>query len=142
MWYNFGMKKKAKRFAKYYARSGNAFEAAKRAGYRGDHKRVGYEALFLLNDPEVMDLVKQYRIEYRVNDTAKKFEVLVGFQTIYDNCIEKTEDGGMRNVNGAIKALENIAKLQGLYDDKNNVTGSVGGNIEVKLVLDEPDADS
>lgn len=129
---------KQKRFADYYIETGNATEAAKRAGYKG--KFAGQNADKLLKNTNIRAYLDQRIAEKDGERIAKQDEILefltnvmrgkvqeqfplglgMGEQTL----VKKELDGKDR-----IKAAELLGKRYALWTDKQQIEGNVAVQI-------------
>lgn len=122
---------KQKKFADYYLGEAkfNASEAARLAGY--SKKTAGSIGHTLLKNVEVLAYMRDIQAAAGINEFQTLYELKdVGYsewrehvQIIYDN--QGNVKDVMVNLRDKVKALEILAKIQKLTDDKANV------NVEV-----------
>ena len=128
------MTPKQKRFCLEYANTGNATQSAISAGYA--EKTARSQGQRLLTQPSVQDYLKQLAEEYASAKiaTAKEMqEVLTSIirqeldeeVIVVEGCgdgiseaVTKTKKPSVKDV---ILAIDKLAKMQGLYNDKMNV---------------------
>lgn len=106
------MNERQKRFAEYYAQSGNAAQSAVKAGY--SEKYAGQNADKLLKNTNIAEYIKQ--LAEKVQDsrimTAKERQAL-----LFD--IAKNGDNAASD---RIKAVDTLNKMTGEYTVKVNTT--------------------
>lgn len=128
------MTPKQKKFCLEYANTGNATQSAISAGYA--EKTARSQGQRLLTQPSVQDYLKQLAEEYASAKiaTAKEMqEVLTSIirqeldeeVIVVEGCgdgiseaVTKTKKPSVKDV---ILAIDKLAKMQGLYNDKMNV---------------------
>ena len=128
------MTARQKRFCLEYANTGNATQSAISAGYA--EKTARSQGQRLLTQPSVQDYLKQLAEEYASAKiaTAKEMqEVLTSIirqeldeeVIVVEGCgdgiseaVTKTKKPSVKDV---ILAIDKLAKMQGLYNDKMNV---------------------
>lgn len=129
---------KQKRFADYYIESGNATEAAKKAGYKGDY--VGQNADKLLKNTNIrvyidkmiatkdneriasQDEVLEFLTSVMRGKVTEKIPVLVG------NGVQELVEN-IPAVQVREKAAELLGKRYALWTDKQQLSGSLGVTI-------------
>lgn len=119
---------KQKRFIDYYIETGNATEACKRAGYKGNNlDRIGHENLRKLESfiNEKMQLKDNERI-------ASQNEVLEYLTRVMRN-EEKDAFGLDASLQDRTKCAELLGKRYALFTDKKELSG---GGIKVTIVDD------
>lgn len=119
---------KQKRFIDYYIETGNATEACRRAGYKGNNlDRIGHENLRKLESfiNEKMQLKDNERI-------ASQNEVLEYLTRVMRN-EEKDAFGLDASLQDRTKCAELLGKRYALFTDKKELSG---GGIKVTIVDD------
>ena len=125
---------KQKRFADYFVETGNAAEAARLAGYKGNNlNRVGSENLTKLVIREYIDsriaekdgqrIAKQDEVLEFLSNVLRGKEtetIPIGLGMGEQKLIKKELDGKDR-----IKAAELLGKRYGIWVDKQDITGQV-----------------
>jgi len=138
---------KQKRFIDYYIETGNATEAARKAGYKGknldvigsqnlgklrkfiDEKLKQKESERIASQNEVLEFLTRVM-------RGEEVEEVVGF----------TENGPVKekkapSTRDRVKAAELLGKRYMLFSDNVNLTGNVGVQIIDDIGSDEDDAD-
>lgn len=111
---------KQKRFIDFYIETGNATEAAKKAGYKGKNlNRIGSENLSKLD--KYIQVKLQGKEKSRI---ASQDEVLEAITAILRKKEASDKD--------KLKAAELLGKLYGSFSDKVELTGKDGGEIKIK----------
>ncbi|MFC2948547.1 terminase small subunit [Virgibacillus sediminis] len=116
-----GLTEKQKRFCDYYIETGNAAEAARRAGY--STKTANRIATENLSKPVIQDYIKKRNRELESERTADMKEVREYWTAVMRNNIEETKD--------RLKASEFIAKTNGAFVDKVEHSGEVKSNVDL-----------
>lgn len=133
------------RFCLEYAKSGNAVESYKRAGYKSStYSAAGTNSARLLKNDQVRARLAELREEMRSAAIADVAEIQEFLTSVVrgDDLDEKltTDELGninrteVRNQNNQIKAAELLAKMQGAYDGGAKVSVIVpviGGESEL-----------
>lgn len=137
---------KQKRFADFYIETGNATEAARKAGYKGNSlNRIAFENLSKLDIKKYIDL----RLKELDDERIATAEEVMGYLTsvmrgdIEEECIvvEGEGDGcsSARRISKQVspkdrnKAAELLAKRFGLLVENMNITGEI-----VQIIDDVP----
>jgi len=112
---------KQQRFVDYYLTSGNAEDAAKKAGYnaRGNTTK-------LLQNTTIQKAIEE-RNKSIVNDRIANMEEVKQFWT-------NTMRNGEAELNDRLKASEYIAKTNGAFINKQEISGTTG----VRILNDIP----
>lgn len=106
-----------KKFAEYYAQSGNAAESARKAGY--SEKFAAQNADKLLKNTKISEYIKQLSDELKDERiiSAKDRQVILSEIAKNEKHIEDTSD--------VIKAIDLLNKMTGEYLNKVEVNGSL-----------------
>ncbi len=116
---------KQRKFCEYYVESGNATEAAKRAGYSGKTAySIGTENL---KKPEIEKYIKELTQTAKTARIASADEVLEFFSGVMRNGKEPTKN--------RLKAAENLAKRFGLDKGSESDGDSDGGQPVFEFVF-------
>lgn len=122
---------KQKRFIDYYIETGNATEACRRAGYRGDNlNKVGSENLTKLGD-----FIKE-RLEEKQNDRIASQDEVLEYLTSVMRGEEKDQFGFDASLQDRTKCAELLGKRYGTFVEKKDLSGTVKTEIVVDLVDD------
>ncbi len=122
---------KQKRFIDYYIETGNATEACRRAGYRGDNlNKVGSENLTKLGD-----FIKE-RLEEKQNDRIASQDEVLEYLTAVMRGEEKDQFGFDASLQDRTKCAELLGKRYGTFVEKKDLSGTVKTEIVVDLVDD------
>lgn len=142
-----GLTIKQRLFCDYYLTEAkfNAAEAARRAGY--SEKTVYAIASENLRKPEIVAYLRERQRVFGLNEFATLEHLRdVGYsdwrdhvQVIYDH--EGNEKECILQLRDKVKALELLAKIQGLMTEKVELTGKDGGAIQTELILPQIDDD-
>lgn len=115
---------KEQRFVREYRVDGDGANAARRAGYASKSAKV--TACKLLKKPEVAALIanqEQEKANQRIADAAERRELLTLI----------ARDTGAKNRMSAIKAMDVLNKMDGVYVQKHEHTGEGGGPVELRI---------
>lgn len=127
---------KQQRFIDFY--DGNATEAARKAGYKGNDKTlqmVGYQNLL---KPIILEAIEKRQEKERSERNAsreEKLELLTGFMRS-DTAYKVTDKDGDEiikpdiTIAERIKAIETHCKMTGEFITKHELTGKDGGPVE------------
>lgn len=140
---------KQKRFADYYIETGNATEAARRAGYSEKTARaIGNENL---TKPNIKSYIEKRLKELEDERTADAKEVLQYLTSVMrgeevEEIVGFTDKGMQKvrklpNVKDRVKAAELLGKRYALFTDKVDLDGNVGVQIidDISSDADEED---
>lgn len=108
--------KQEKFVAEYIRNDGNGTQAALVAYDTDNEKTAGVMAVENLAKPSIKERVDEALIKLRISPEY----VLGKFKTIADKGTEESEDGRMKDSQGANRALENMADIQGLFPSTTN----------------------
>jgi len=135
---------KQKLFAEYYIQSNNATDAATKAGYsKKTACEIGFENL---RKPHIAEYIQAYRDEIAKENKWTMEKLINEFVAVKEKCMQEepvmkydkelgeyVETGEyVFKENGVIKALENIGKLLGHYEEKIRHSGEVNTNNPLK----------
>lgn len=122
---------KQKRFIDYYIETGNATEACRRAGYKGDNlNKVGSENLTKLGD-----FIRE-RLESKQNDRIASQDEVLEYLTAVMRGEEKDQFGFDASLQDRTKCAELLGKRYGTFVEKKDLSGTVKTEIVVDLVDD------
>lgn len=128
---------KQKRFADYYIETGNATEAAIKAGYsRKTAKEMGYENLTKPHIKAYIDERIREMDEKRIMKAEEVMQLLTAIArnevkeevVVFGDGMSVIEEKGI-SAKDRLKALELIGKRYGLWTDKQQIEGEVQVNI-------------
>lgn len=122
----------------------NGTQAALKAGY--SPKSAPQTAWEILNNPKVVAYMRELSALDGVNEFRTIRELAdVGYSDWREHLeIETDREGNVRAMlvlKDKVKALEILAKIQGLTIDRHEVTGKEGGPVETMLILPTLDAE-
>jgi phage terminase small subunit len=117
------LKAKQKKFADYYIASGNATEAAIKAGY--SPKYAGQNADKLLKNTNIMEYIKERNKQLEKPMIANMSEV----KEFWTDILRDKE----AEVKDRLKASEYIAKTNAAFIEKQQITGEMTQNIQTDL---------
>lgn len=118
------LKDKQKKFAEYYAESGNAYESAIKAGYSENYAKA--QSCKLLENVGIQEYIRQ------LQETSRSARILSATQRqeiLSDIAMSKAEP------QDRIKAIDVLNKMTGEYINRLDVSAEVG----VKIVDDITD---
>ena len=110
---------KQKKFAEYYAESGNIFQSAVKAGYSENYAKTN--AGKLLENDSIADYLKNLtepEKKRRILNAAERQKILSG---IAENVANFPVD--------RIRAIDTLNKMTGEYTVKTNISGDLGVRI-------------
>lgn len=128
---------KQKRFADYYIETGNATEAAIKAGYsQKTAKEMGYENLTKPHIKAYIDERIREMDEKRIMKAEEVMQLLTAIArnevkeevVVFGDGMSVIEEKGI-SAKDRLKALELIGKRYGLWTDKQQIEGEVQVNI-------------
>lgn len=120
---------KQRRFIDYYIQTGNATEACRLAGYRGDNlNTVGAENLAKLRS------YVEAKIKAKNSERIASQDEVLEFLTKTMRNTEKDAFGMDASLQDRIKCAELLGKRYGAFVDKKDITST--GGITIKLVDD------
>jgi phage terminase small subunit len=112
-----------KRFADYYIQSGNASEAYRKAEYKAKGNAAEAAASRLLRNVKVIDYIEQRNKQFE-NDRIADMEEVKRFwtETMRNKNIEQKD---------RLKASEYIAKTNGAFIEKREISGEMNQNVHI-----------
>ena len=116
-----------KAFCEYYVASGNATEAAIKAGYKEKNARfIGSENLTKANIKKYIEELQEKAKGNRIMTAIERREFLTSI--IKDGAVKDTD---------RLKALDILNKMDGEYTQKVEVNGNINSNPFSNLTTDE-----
>lgn len=116
-----------KAFCEYYVASGNATEAAIKAGYKEKNARfIGSENLTKANIKKYIEELQEKAKGNRIMTAIERREFLTSM--IKDGAVKDTD---------RLKALDILNKMDGEYTQKVEVNGNINSNPFSNLTTDE-----
>ena len=116
-----------KAFCEYYVASGNATDAAIKAGYKEKNARfIGSENLTKANIKEYIEELQEKAKGNRIMTAIERREFLTSM--IKDAAVKDTD---------RLKALDILNKMDGEYTQKVEVNGNINSNPFSNLTTDE-----
>ena len=116
-----------KSFCEYYVASGNATEAATKAGYKEKNARfIGSENLTKANIKKYIEELQEKAKGNRIMTAIERREFLTSM--IKDGAVKDTD---------RLKALDILNKMDGEYTQKVEVNGNINSNPFAGLTTDE-----
>ena len=116
-----------KSFCEYYVASGNATDAAIKAGYKEKNARfIGCENLTKANIKEYIEELQEKAKGNRIMTAIERREFLTSM--IKDGAVKDTD---------RLKALDILNKMDGEYTQKVEVNGNINSNPFSNLTTDE-----
>lgn len=109
----------------YIANDGNATKAATEAGY--SKKTAPFIGSENLKKPYIIDEIDRRRAELRAARQADTFELLEFFADVVRDQEEQCQN--------RLRAAENLAKIQGLFETKVKITADVNSKVDVESEL-------
>lgn len=121
---------KQERFClEYINTAGNATEAARRAGYKGNDNQLGQMGFENLRKPKIQERIAELKApEEKAVVLSIEDRRIILAQTIARDL--ESEDPAMHNV--AVKCLEILNKMDGIYIQKTEVSGKDGGPVRLE----------
>lgn len=113
------LSEKQKRFIDYYVETGNATEAARKAGYKQAHVQGSQ------NLEKLSEYIKERMKELENERIATADEVLTYLTKVMRDEGLETKD--------RTKAAELLGKRHALFTEKKEITGADGGTFEVNI---------
>jgi phage terminase small subunit len=110
-------------FCQVYIETGNATEAAIKAGYA--KARAVDQASRLLKYPDVQNYIKQINEQIQADNAVTMTEIIEGLRAV-----AAIED--VRAARARVEALNSIARICGLYTPNQIITG----NLDVEMIGD------
>ena len=123
---------KQKTFVSEYLKTGNATEAARRAGYKGNDNTLGQVGNENLRKPKVLELIKSKEAERSKRLELEEDFELKAAKEIYDKAMK------ILDFKSANTAIQTIAKIRGKFIQKiqlgvsDDIAGMLG-RIKIKL---------
>lgn len=113
----------------YINTAGNATEAARRAGYKGNENQLGQIGFQNLKKVKIQERIAELKApsDKAVVLSIEDRRILLA-QTIARDL--ESEDAAMHNV--AVKCLEILNKMDGIYIQKTEVSGKDGGPVRLE----------
>lgn len=116
-----------KAFCEYYVASGNATEAAIKAGYKEKNARfIGSENLTKANIKEYIEELQEKAKSSRIMTAIERREFLTSM--IKDGAVKDTD---------RLKAVDILNKMDGEYTQKVEVNGNINSNPFSNLTTEE-----
>lgn len=113
------MNPRQKAFADYYIETGNAAEAAKRAGYSPKGAKV--TGAQLLTNPNLSQYIKE-RMDAQNNKRIASADEVIAFYTAVIRGEVKDQFGLDASLADRIKAADSLMKRYNVADDRNRAT--------------------
>ena len=142
-----GLTRKQEAFCDFYLTEAkfNGSEAARLAGY--SEKTAGAIAFENLKKPEILAYLRERQRVFGINEFQTLEELRNVAYSDWQHHIQVVFDSqgnvkdAMLMLRDKVKALELLAKIQGLMTEKVELTGKDGGAIQTELILPQIDDD-
>lgn len=118
-----------RKFAEYYAETGNAAEAARKAGYSEKSARV--QGRRMLTNANVLQYIRQLQDELAAPRIAGISETKAFWSNVMRDETKKTKD--------RLRASELLAKSAGAFIDPHEETRFEGGEVQIYMPYTERD---